>query len=42
MTNSSELPLHRAVLAGAIAARILVGRYIEVVSGLLNRNSILG
>ena len=35
MTNSSELPIHRADLAGAFAARTTAGRYIEIVCGLL-------
>lgn len=35
MTNSFELPLHRADLAGVLAARTNVGRYLEIVSGLL-------
>lgn len=35
MTKSSKRPMHRADLAGALAARTILGRYIEIVSGLL-------
>lgn len=33
--RSTEPPMHRADLAGSLAARTVLGRYIEIVSGLL-------
>lgn len=35
MTQSSSAPVHRADLAGSIATRTLLGRYVEVLAGLL-------
>lgn len=35
MTQSSSAPVHRADLAGSMAARTSLGRYIEVLAGLL-------
>lgn len=35
MTQSSSPPVHRADLAGSLAARKLLGRYVEVLAGLL-------
>jgi len=35
MTQNSSPPAHRADLAGSVAARTTLGRYIEIVGGLL-------